>query len=86
MSRGKTIIVKFRSAGDPRAQLDKIRLLIGSVLERVGPLFPEDKSDELATLYEVVLTAEASVKNAISTLAQDPQIEYAHEPSPRRPQ
>lgn len=85
MEESKTVIVKFRASGDPSAQSRKIRELVGKNVVTALQLFPGESEEELASLFEVVLEKSASVDKAVSSLQEDPQIEYAHPPAPRHP-
>jgi len=80
-------IVKFRSASSPvQAKTARIESLLGGVFRRAAQLFPGETEEELATVYEVELDVTGPVSEVLDSLSAADDIEYAHEPEPRRPQ
>ncbi len=80
----KILMVKFARSGDPAKQQEKIRRLVGeNSVRNADQLFPDDSDDELATLFEVVLSEGASLDQAKASLDGDDDVEYAHEPVER---
>lgn len=95
MAEPKTIIVKLRDeprTGNRRPKQQDVGSRAKRIMRLVGPglvvharpLFPEEKEDSLASLYEVVLNNAASVEDALASLNKSSAIEYAHTPQQRQ--
>jgi hypothetical protein len=85
MADRKVLMVKFARGGDPAEQRERIRKLVGeSSVEDASQVFPDDSDEELATLFEVVLSERASVEEAKASLDGDQEIEYTHEPAEKK--
>jgi len=85
MAKLKTVIVKFSALVGTASQSEKIRKLVGNNVIKVQQLFPGEKEEDLASLFEVVLDEKSSVESVLSTLCNDESIEYAHTPEERQP-
>jgi hypothetical protein len=94
MTAPKTIIVKLRDeprTGNQRPKHQDVGSRAKRIVHLVGPglvvdarpLFPEEKEDSLASLYEVVLINSASVEDALANLNKSSAVEYAHTPQQR---
>jgi hypothetical protein len=86
MAKSKTIIVKLRrQPRDVAARMNRIFRLVGpDSVSEARPLFPDEKEEDLASLYEVTLNRSASVDEALASLKQAADVEYAHTPKERR--
>jgi hypothetical protein len=94
MTAPRTIIVKLRDetrTGNRRPKQQDVGSRAKRIMRLVGPglvvdarpLFPEEKEDDLASLYEVVLDNSASVEDALASLNKSSAVEYAHTPQER---
>ena len=79
-----TLIVKFRTNDRPDSLTKRIREIVGQdSIKDAGQLFPGDGEAEFASMYQVELSDDASMTEAIESLKKDSTVEYAHEPSSR---
>lgn len=82
----RTLIVKLKSAVRPEEGCARVRSLVGAGhLESVGQLFPGDVEPDTASLLEVRLRDSAPVEKVLTSLKRADDVEYAHEPSARKP-
>ncbi len=86
MADKPAIIVKFKTQANQLASIKRLNELVGQAVDKVEPIFPGDESEDLACLFEVQLHEDAGAKELLSELEDLDEIEYAHEPSERRPQ
>jgi len=85
MGTSPVVIVKFHKMRNPAEQRSSIHKLVGGDCSQVDALFPDSDEPQLATMFELRLKDDASVKQVLDKLSRDDEIEYAHEPEERRP-
>ena len=88
MAKSKTIILKLRRPPrDVAARMRQIVRLVGpDTVSEARPLFPDEKEEDLASIYELTLNGSASIDEALASLNHAPDVEYAHTPQERRSQ
>lgn len=77
------LIVRLEKQTPTSSGPSLIRSILGTSLEAIEPLFPDDSVAELSSLFNVTLKAGSSPAVAIGKLTEHKQIEYAHAPQER---
>lgn len=86
MGQTRKVMVKFRDASRAVQAAKRLVLQVGrDAVKRARPLFPDETEAELASLYELDLSPQASLTKVLKDLRGDEDVEYAHVPEERFP-
>jgi hypothetical protein len=82
----RTVIVKLKNLIPPERGLAQMRTLVGKEnLATAQQLFPGDSEPETASILELTLRDSAEVGKVLTKIRKAAEVEYAHEPSDRKP-
>lgn len=75
-----TVIVKFKSTNKIKPNVaDQLNSITGtSAFQKVEPLFPDEKDDNLASIYVAKLSVDSEISKIIEKLNKKKEIDYAH--------